>query len=315
MHKCLAESIHGYKLVAYSPKLEYCPLLMSKLSRERTSLMHTSADYGIFFSHDDVPMIMTFHGYFLDSEARKHSTIIQRIHYKTDLRWYTKLSIARANRLTAVSNYVADIARSDLGCERNIRVIYNGVDTNRFIPFSNNQHRNVRVFYSGNITARKGAYLLPEISKRLNKDIRIIYTQGMRSKNILPPINNLEPVSAIAHDSMPSRYVEMDILIIPSFREGISMAVIEAMACGLPIVASNSSSFPEMVVHGKGGYLCNPGDAADFAEKINVLASSSVLRKQMGEFNRERAERIFNSTSMVRSYELLFEEILDQGKD
>jgi glycosyltransferase involved in cell wall biosynthesis len=86
--------------------------------------------------------------------------------------------------------------------------------------------------------------------------------------------------------------------------------VAEAMACGLPVIASDCSAIPELIDNGKGGFLCSVGDVKAFAEKINLLADSPKLRKQMGEYNRARVEKLFTLDRMVKKYRELFDEVL-----
>jgi glycosyltransferase involved in cell wall biosynthesis len=81
------------------------------------------------------------------------------------------------------------------------------------------------------------------------------------------------------------------------------------MACGLPVVASRGSALPELVVEGEGGYLCEPGDAAAFAEKLEGLRGNPALRKRMGMFNRERVERLFTLPKMLAAYRDLFDRV------
>ena len=64
----------------------------------------------------------------------------------------------------------------------------------------------------------------------------------------------------------------------------------EDMASGLPVVASNCSSLPEQIDEGKGGFLCPVGNIHAFAEKINILADSPPLRKEMGKYNRMKQD-------------------------
>ena len=95
---------------------------------------------------------------------------------------------------------------------------------------------------------------------------------------------------------------------MPTVREGLSLAVLEAMSCGLPVVASNCSSLPEQIDEGLGGFLCPVGDVNMFAERLNYLADSPKVRKNMGQYNREKVERLFTLNGMVAKYKKLFEQ-------
>ena len=109
---------------------------------------------------------------------------------------------------------------------------------------------------------------------------------------------------------MPKLYNSADILVCPSIREGFGLAIAEAMACGLPIVASSNSAIPELIDDGKGGFLCPTGDAEAFAKKIEYLANLPHERKEMGEYNRVKVEEGFTLTRMIKNYQSLFERAL-----
>jgi len=114
---------------------------------------------------------------------------------------------------------------------------------------------------------RKGVSLLPQIAERLSPAIKIVYTRGLRGGFDLPDLPNLRCLGRKANDDMPALYRDSDILIFPSVREGFGLVPAEAMACGLPVVATNCSSLPELIDNGKGGFLCPIGDVEAFAEK------------------------------------------------
>lgn len=240
-----------------------------------------------------------------------YSTRLQQVHYRTDLRYFTTRAMRRAQTVVAVSHFLADLVRSDLSATIPIQVIHNGVDTDHFQPASRRSGHAVRVLVSGNLTRRKGAWLLPAIAAQLHPGTEIHYTQGLRTGDALAQETRLHNLGRIPHAQMPQCYQQMDILLTPTLREGFGLGVAEAMACGLPIVASDAAALPELVVPGLGGFLCPVGDAACFAAHLNQLAADASLRRQMGEFNRERACRLFNLPRMVRSYHELFVEVLD----
>lgn len=141
--------------------------------------------------------------------------------------------------------------RRELDYKERIRVIYNGVDTVRFRPAKKLRSRKIRVLFSGDLTRRKGADLLPLIAERLGKGIEIVYTQRLQPRTLSFHTANLRSIGRIPHQDMPGVYSAADILLFPSVREGFGLAAAEAMACGLPVVATDCSSLPELIDHGR----------------------------------------------------------------
>jgi L-malate glycosyltransferase len=313
IHQSLAGHIPGYCARTYNPYWTLLPILLPLVASSRCAAMvHCPPDYACFLAERKVPLVLTFHNYVLDQWMRPYSSRLQTIHYRTDLKWWTRLSVKHATRITAVSNFIADLVRRELNPGKDISVIHNGVDTERFRPvsgLSNKGDKKIRVFFSGNLTLRKGAQWLPAIADRLDKHIMIYYTAGLRTRKKLPERPNLISVGSIPFKDMPERYRDMDILLTPTVREGFGLAVAEAMASRLPVVASNCWAIPELVDDGRGGCLCPVGDVKAFAEKLNFLAASPGLRKEMGAYNREKAEQRFSLRRMIGEYVRLFDSL------
>ena len=304
--------IKNYRVHAYNPYLTLIPPLIAFMGRAKKPLaIHTAPDYAIFSSRKDIPVVLTFHNYVLDPWMQSYSSPLQRIHYATDLRLWSRMAVRRAHTITAVSNFTAGLAQKDLNIHHPIRVIYNGIDTAHFTPtHSNTFRKELRVFFSGNLTRRKGAHWLHAIGKRLKKDVTIYFTQGLRTQKPLQTAKRLKAIGTIPFEQMADRYREMDILLLPTVREGLSLSVLEGMACGLPVIASDCSSLPEQIDHGKGGFLCPVGNVDAFSKKINLLANSPYLRREMGQYNRAKVEKMFTLERMVNEYKGLFEEVL-----
>jgi glycosyltransferase involved in cell wall biosynthesis len=108
---------------------------------------------------------------------------------------------------------------------------------------------------------------------------------------------------------MPHLYRSVDVLLMPTIREGMSLAVLEAMASGIPVVASDTSSLPELIHHGKGGFLCGVGDVRSMSSAVNTLAEDAELRRRMGEYNRSLVESRFTESQMVDAYGHLFADL------
>ena len=80
-------------------------------------------------------------------------------------------------------------------------------------------------------------------------------------------------------------YRAADIFVFPSFREGLSVALMEAMASGLPCIASKIRGNVDLIENNKGGFLCDPQNDTEFTVKLNTLASNTELREKMGRHN------------------------------
>ena len=315
VHKTIEMRLKDYRVMPYNPYITLFPPLLFLFGNrlKKPFAIHTTPDYAAFFRQKNTPLIITFHNYVLDKWMRANSTYLQRIHYATDLKLWTKLGVNYADEITAVSKFIGKLVKKDLNISSPIKVIYNGVDEKKFSPVDRKRDGKpkIKIFFSGNLTYRKGAHWLPAIASKLKKS-EIHYTQGLRNKKKLHPQKNLCPIGSVPLKEMPNRYREMDILLMPTVREGFSLSVLEAMACGLPVVASNCSSLPEQIDHGKGGFLCPVGDARAFCEKLNLLAESPNLRKEMGEYNRAKVEKMFTLDQMLDTYKKIFEAVLEK---
>lgn len=78
-----------------------------------------------------------------------------------------------------------------------------------------------------------------------------------------------------------------DLFVFPSYREGLSVALMEAMACGIPVVCSRIRGNSDLINDGKGGYLVEPSDINSFKEKINLIISNKSLAGSYCEYNKE----------------------------
>ena len=310
VHKMLEQSIKDYRVLPYHPYRTLVPPSLWSLGRKsKPNIIHTTPDYALFHKQKSVPLVVTFHNYVLDSFMRTYSSKLQNIHYQTDLKWFTKKAVNLANEITAVSQFTADLVKHELGVNQKIRVIYNGIDESSFTPSLGNTRANgeIKVLFSGNLSSRKGEQWLLPILNKLNTNVSILYTSGLRGAGALAGHPRLVNVGRVPYKDMPALYQSADILLFPTVREGFGLAAAEAMACGLPVVATNCSALPELIDDSKGGFLCCLGDVGGFADKINILAVNEVLRKEMGQYNRVRVEELFTLNRMVAEYQELFE--------
>jgi glycosyltransferase involved in cell wall biosynthesis len=100
-------------------------------------------------------------------------------------------------------------------------------------------------------------------------------------------------------ENMISTWHQVDIACLPSYREGLPKALLEAAACGLPIVTTDAVGCREVVRHGDNGLLVPVGDAQALANSLCILISDADLRKRMGKRSRARAEHEFSSERVI----------------
>jgi glycosyltransferase involved in cell wall biosynthesis len=107
---------------------------------------------------------------------------------------------------------------------------------------------------------------------------------------------------------IPALVASFDTYVLPSLWEGLPLALLEASAQGLPIVASSVGGNPEVVEHGVNGFLAPPADSRALAEALLRIHDEPGLRQQMRENNRQKFAERFSMDAMIRSYVGLFDE-------
>lgn len=106
---------------------------------------------------------------------------------------------------------------------------------------------------------------------------------------------------------IPALLARARLFVLPSQTEGISLTLLEAMACGLPVVTTNVGGNPEVVAAGATGLLVPARDPVALAEAIRSIFADSGLSRQMARAGRQRVESHFDIKTMVRKYEELYE--------
>jgi glycosyltransferase involved in cell wall biosynthesis len=217
--------------------------------------------------------------------------------------------------LVAVSEYTAQQTERAFGIRRPV-VIHNGIDLDG--PFQPDKSRlpaePFRLLFVGSWSIRKGVDLLGPILQELGArfELCITATRGqLRSVKELPTTTRfLGRVSGPAE--IAALYREADALLFPTRLEGLPLVAIEAMACGLPVVATRGSSLPELVGDGVSGLLCEQDDVKGFAAAVRRLAEDQTLWQQMRLAARARIEAQFSLEVMIERYADLYQELLDQ---
>jgi glycosyltransferase involved in cell wall biosynthesis len=113
---------------------------------------------------------------------------------------------------------------------------------------------------------------------------------------------------------VPELLQAMDLFVLSSRQEGLGITLLEAMAVGLPVVATNTGGIPEIVISGETGLLVPPEDASRFAEAVKWMLSHRDDGKEMGLRGQKRALQQFGVERMVEQYEAVYDEVLAAKK-
>jgi glycosyltransferase involved in cell wall biosynthesis len=271
------------------------------------SLVHTGSRAGFALKRPDRPLVVTVHHLVADPSYRPYTRPAQRLFHLLE-RLYDGRSIDRADAVTCVSEYTRQQVGQIYG-RKDVHRIYNGIDTELFLPIPGERPSTdhpFRLLFVGNRTRRKGADLLGSIMALLGEGYELWYTGGQRRDEETMQFPGAVALGRLSPQELVRAYNACHVLLFPSRLEGFGLAVAEAMACGLPVITSDCSSLPELVVQGKGGFLCPVDDIEGFAKAARQLAQDPVLRREMGAFNRDRAESEFSFPVMAGRYRALY---------
>lgn len=250
--------------------------------------------------------------------------------YKPLTRRLTQKVIEEADQLVAVSRDLKESAEVLAQPKREIRVIYMGCDTEAFRPDEAARERIRRlwgippqekiILFVGRLVEAKGIFELLEAFSRLQTqpskthlmllgdDRDRLRLENRVKQNGLNDVVHF--VGVRPHSEMPSWMNAADLLALPSHGEGLPNAIVEAMACGIPVVVTNVGGIPEVVEDNKSGFLIEKGDIDSLTAVIEDLLKDEEKRKEMGAYGRSVIEQSFSWQKSAKALRGLYDEIL-----
>lgn len=304
---------HECTLDLRSSIYQFVPAL-GRLRREsgHANLIHSNSWNGFAFKQD-CPLVVTEHLMVHDPAFNPYKSETQKLYHRWIHRCERK-TFDIADAIVCVSRYTQQKTDELFGLSHTM-MIHNGVDPSFFTPreimradwgITENKHV---LLFSGNLSRRKGADLLPAIMNLLGDQYLLLTTSGnrKRSQHTIPHSRDLGYVTP---EELVQAYNLCDIFIIPSRLEGLSLSTLEAMSCGKPVMAFNCSSFPELVIDGGGGFLCEKENIKEFTNRIRYLSEEPIQMERMGQFNRKRVEEQFTIERQTKQYLDLYRKLL-----
>jgi len=231
-------------------------------------------------------------------------------------------------RFTTVSADLADWLVDTVGIPpRKVQVLMNGVDVERFAPGTSNRgallpripERAVVVGTVGRLDPVKGHAVLVDAVAELavagGVPVHLVIVGEGPERAALRQRVHAAGLGETAHlvgerEDIPAILRAFDIFCLPSLAEGISNTLLEAMATGLPVVATAVGGNCELVADGETGRLATVGNPVSLAAALHPLASDAGLRRRWGAAGRRRACEQFSLEAMVRRYEACYTEAM-----
>jgi len=219
--------------------------------------------------------------------------------------FFNKLSFRLIDKIIAITPWEVKILERYSSKDK-IKIIPNGVDKILYKRVKNNQFRKKHkikekylVLFFGRLNPTKGpekfAQAAVQITKN-RKDIAFVWVgpdEGMAEevKKLIKPYKNMHYLGPIrGKEKIAEMYQAADVFVLPSYREGLPLTLFEAMASGLPIVASPVNGVPFEMSSPENGFFSNYGDIKSLEKNILNLVNNSKLRKKISENNFKKSK-------------------------
>ena len=315
--------------VYYLPHFKYLtrsfgdPIIIKKfLKKHNYDLVHAHYPIALANVMDmSTPKILTLHGIF-HRERNFVKNPLMRLFYHDYNTYMMKKILPKLDGFVAISPYVIDELK-EMGVYdkmKNIFQINTPIDTSFFDVTPN--HDSNMIFYPAKITKLKNqlaAIHAIELVKNNGGNFKLIFA-GSADEKYLEMVNDaisekgltdvVEYRGKVARGEILELYHKASIVYLLSKQENQPMAILEAMATGCPVIASNLKSITYLVENGVTGYLVDSGDSKKVAEYTLELLNDRAKRIKMGECARKIAQKKYHPDVIVEQTLKMYEEIM-----
>lgn len=297
--------------------------LNSCLKTIRPDIVHSQGGghHGIIAKRTGLPTVVTIHGIH-SQEAAFLPGFKKRLRARLEGWMGEQYYIRRASHTILVSRYVADHYGPVMSGKQHL--IPNPVDP-RFFNVARRETVTT-ILFAGRLYELKGVReLLLAASKLQNSDnLRIVLAGSTKDRNYVEKLKadisqlNFSRIvkfrGILPTEKLLDELSRCSCLVLPSFQETAPMVIQEAMAAGVPVIASNICGIPYQVIEGETGFLVPPGDIETLADRLDRLLSNRPMREKFGAAAKKRAEDEYRAATIARKTVDVYREIL-QGRD
>ena len=255
-----------------------------------------------------------------------HGTDITIIGQQQVYKRVTRFGIAKSDGVTAVSEELKQRVLRTIDCHAtDIEVIPNFIDVERFKNDPRPEMREQLAAPDEKIVVHVGNFREVKRPQDLVRAFAIA-SRELKAKLVLVGEGpELAPCKALAGelgiadrcrfvgtwDAIWELLPQADVFFLPSEYESFGLSALEAMACGVPVVCSDTGGLPEVVKHGETGILCKPGDIDAMAAALRGLLTDDARREEMGRAARKHAVATFRLERLIPVWEDYYQRILE----
>ena len=252
--------------------------------------------------------------------ACSHTPVVFHARTAETSRALDRLIPMLCSRIICVSKATAH--RFPIGASAKLRVIYNGVDLSEFRPRPNSTDLRGRLRipegafvagYCGQVIKEKGLQVLVRAFRRLREefaDAVLLVAGNGRDRGLFEGMAGHGIHLLPFQNTMPEFFSALDVFVLPTLlQEGLSRSLLEAMASGVPSIATPLGGNAETLVDEDTGYFVPPLDDSALHKRLRDLCLDAACRRRMGAAARERAERVFDASACARAVEKVYREV------
>ncbi|MDP9423517.1 MAG: glycosyltransferase family 4 protein [Pseudomonadota bacterium] len=288
---------------------QYMPWLAPIAPPKGTNVIVANSWNAAAFARHRIPLVSVCHLVVHDERLGIYKSWRQRAFHRHFVFRMEKIAIGRATVNVAVSPLVARQMKQIFGAEH-VVTVNNGVDTEYFAPaepFERQTDGPFRLLFVGKPSLRKGFDIAARIVERLGDRVSFTCVGAEPAPDLPRPRGHY--TGFLDRSALREAYRQADLLLFPSRMEGLSLAVAEAMSCGLPILTCEGSGMDEFIPL-DGGIVRPESDIAGFVEEIELAIRQPERHSKMRRLSREFAAEHLSEERWAKE----MEEVLMQSR-
>jgi len=292
--------------------------LIDIVHKEKVDLIHSHGYRQDFYttivsSFTGIPFVITRHS---PIEKREWKGMKKKIFKTVD-----HISLLKSKKIICVSREIEKNIEKELHAKSRVLYIPNGIYVSKFKPKRNYKLKNgIPVITTiARIEERKGFRWLFETLALLKKKMNFKFQwvgHGMDfnlAKQIVSILKLEENVQFLGiRKDIDQILYKTDIFLLPSLVEGLPISLLEAMACGVPSIATDVGEVSSVIKHGVTGYLVKPGDKQTLLDIILYLAKNEAKRREIGTQGRKFVVENYNVAETAKRYLSVYKDILSK---